>query len=166
VTQARTNNEQSLRVSIDDLRLGMFISELDRPWLNSPFMLQGFLLTEELDRTTLLGLVQEVTIDPARSQPESLLHLPWDIVHVPTAPASSNSLNDTSDRSSFDDTAALGPSQALPPFAIARDWFSDLLTRFREIGVDQDRDAKKKNLNHVSNLCLTICAMQVRKAAA
>ncbi|MDY7539865.1 HD-GYP domain-containing protein [Undibacterium sp. 5I1] len=72
---------QSLRVNIDDLRLGMFISELDRPWVNSPFMLQGFLLTESLDLTTMQSLVREVVIDPSRSAPSSLLHLPWDSVH-------------------------------------------------------------------------------------
>ncbi|MFZ6815072.1 HD-GYP domain-containing protein [Undibacterium sp. Rencai35W] len=72
---------QSLRVSIEDLRLGMFISELDRPWVNSPFMMQGFLLTETLDWQTLQSLVREVVIDPRRSDPASLLHLPWDVVH-------------------------------------------------------------------------------------
>ncbi len=81
VTQQQKKLSQSLRVSIDDLRLGMFISELDRPWVNSPFMLQGFLLTEMLDLTTLQSLVREVVIDPRRSSPSSLLHLPWDSLH-------------------------------------------------------------------------------------
>ncbi|MCU6434213.1 HD-GYP domain-containing protein [Undibacterium sp. Jales W-56] len=59
----------------------MFISELDRPWVNSPFMMQGFLLTETLDWQTLQSLVREVVIDPRRSDPASLLHLPWDALH-------------------------------------------------------------------------------------
>ena len=27
---------------IDQLELGMYVSELDRPWLESPFLFQGF----------------------------------------------------------------------------------------------------------------------------
>lgn len=71
----------SLLIGIDELRIGMFVTELDRPWTQSPFMLQGFLLTEKLDLQTLQSLVQEIVIDPARSVPESLLHLPWDALH-------------------------------------------------------------------------------------
>lgn len=75
----------SLLISISDLRVGMFIAELDRPWEKTPFMLQGFLLTELLDCQTLQGMVRELTIDPSRSDPASLLHLPWDSFHVPLA---------------------------------------------------------------------------------
>ena len=61
----------------------MFVSELDRPWANSPFMIQGFLLTELLDFKTLQGMATELTIDPGRSTQDALLHLPWDIFHEP-----------------------------------------------------------------------------------
>jgi HD-GYP domain-containing protein (c-di-GMP phosphodiesterase class II) len=74
----------SLRISIDDVRLGMFISELDRPWVNSPFMLQGFLLTEPLDLKTLQSLSREIVIDPSRSAVSSLSHLPWELLHAPS----------------------------------------------------------------------------------
>lgn len=77
---------QSLSIGIDELRLGMFITELDRPWTQSPFMLQGFLLSEDLDLQTLQSLVKEIVIDPTRSAPESLLHLPWESLHE-TIPA-------------------------------------------------------------------------------
>ena len=77
---------QSLRISVDDLRLGMFVSELDRPWAQTPFMLQGFLLDEPLDWNTLRSLVRELVIDPSRSASTALSHLPWDILHEPLAP--------------------------------------------------------------------------------
>lgn len=77
---------QSLRINIDDLRAGMFVSELDRPWTQTSFMLQGFLLTELLDLQSLQALVKEVLIDPSRSDPQSLLHLPWELLHE-AAPA-------------------------------------------------------------------------------
>lgn len=81
MTPKREKLCQSLLISIDELRPGMFVTELDRPWTQSPFMLQGFLLTENLDLRTLQSLVKEIVIDPTRSVPESLLHLPWESLH-------------------------------------------------------------------------------------
>lgn len=60
----------------------MFVSELDRPWGQTPFMLQGFLLTEELDLVTLRGLVKELVIDPHRSNYNALLHIPFSRLHL------------------------------------------------------------------------------------
>jgi HD-GYP domain-containing protein (c-di-GMP phosphodiesterase class II) len=72
----------SLRISVAELRLGMFISELDKPWAQTPFLLQGFLLTEVLDFETVKSIAKEVVIDPRRSDPQSLLHLPWESLHL------------------------------------------------------------------------------------
>jgi len=65
-------------VAAQDLRIGMFVCELDRPWLESPFMLQGFLIEDQ----PLLDQVREVcrfvyvdrtrsTGDAWRAEPES-----------------------------------------------------------------------------------------------
>ena len=32
-------------ISVEELRLGMYVSELDRPWLDTPFLFQGFPIT-------------------------------------------------------------------------------------------------------------------------
>ena len=71
----------SVLIGIEELRLGMFVTELDRPWTQSPFMLQGFLLTEALDLQTLQSLVKEIVVDPTRSVSGALLHLPWESIH-------------------------------------------------------------------------------------
>ncbi|WP_428718695.1 HD-GYP domain-containing protein [Undibacterium curvum] len=71
----------SLVISIADLRTGMFVAELDRPWEKTDFLIQGFLLTELIDLQTLQGMVNQLTIDPSRSDPGALLHLPWDSFH-------------------------------------------------------------------------------------
>ena len=34
-------------VAVSDLRFGMYIAELDRPWTETPFMFQGFYLSTE-----------------------------------------------------------------------------------------------------------------------
>ncbi len=38
---------QNLKVNVCDLTLGMQVSSLDRPWLESPFLLQGFILNDK-----------------------------------------------------------------------------------------------------------------------
>jgi HD-GYP domain-containing protein (c-di-GMP phosphodiesterase class II) len=50
-----------------DLRLGMWVAELDRPWLESPFLMQGFLIEEEEQIATLRDLCRFVTVDRSRS---------------------------------------------------------------------------------------------------
>jgi HD-GYP domain-containing protein (c-di-GMP phosphodiesterase class II) len=45
----------------------MFISELDRPWLDSPFMLQGFIVEDEAVIKQLQNLCRIVTIDRSLS---------------------------------------------------------------------------------------------------
>ena len=61
----------------------MFVAELDRPWAETPFLLQGFQLTDATHLASLRDFVREVTIDPLRSTTDSLAHLPWDALHDP-----------------------------------------------------------------------------------
>jgi HD-GYP domain-containing protein (c-di-GMP phosphodiesterase class II) len=77
---------KQLRISVNDVRIGMFIAELDRPWMETPFMLQGFLLKEAKHLQMLRDFVSEVMIDPTRSATDSLRHLPWDALHEPAQP--------------------------------------------------------------------------------
>ena len=42
-----------LQVPVARLKLGLFVAELDRPWVGTPFLLQGFLLDSDADLETL-----------------------------------------------------------------------------------------------------------------
>lgn len=33
------------QIAVRELRLGMYVAELDRPWLGTPFLFQGFPIT-------------------------------------------------------------------------------------------------------------------------
>jgi HD-GYP domain-containing protein (c-di-GMP phosphodiesterase class II) len=46
---------------------GMFVADLDRPWVETPFLLQGFLLESDDEITILREYCQHVTIDPEKS---------------------------------------------------------------------------------------------------
>lgn len=51
------------RVKVGDLKLGMFVSELDRPWLGTPFLLQGFLIESAQEIEQLQACCQVVSVD-------------------------------------------------------------------------------------------------------
>jgi HD-GYP domain-containing protein (c-di-GMP phosphodiesterase class II) len=53
------------KIDVMDLRPGMYISQLDRPWLESPFLFQGFELRTEEDMELLRKHCKYVVIDIA-----------------------------------------------------------------------------------------------------
>lgn len=56
-----------LKVLTSEVREGMFVEELDRPWLDTPFLLQGFLVQDAQDLATLRAHCRHVFVDPGRS---------------------------------------------------------------------------------------------------
>jgi HD-GYP domain-containing protein (c-di-GMP phosphodiesterase class II) len=61
------------KVFVRDLKPGMFVYELDRPWLDTPYMFQGFLIQSEDDIEELARYCEYVFIDELRAQPEKRL---------------------------------------------------------------------------------------------
>ncbi|MGB8856411.1 MAG: HD-GYP domain-containing protein [Burkholderiales bacterium] len=53
--------------SVNELQVGMFVCELDRPWVGTPFLLEGILLEEGDEIATLQSLCKYVKIDYSRS---------------------------------------------------------------------------------------------------
>ena len=53
----------SIKVEIKDLRPGMYVCDLDRPWLETPFLFQGFLLENQADIDSLAEYCQHVYVD-------------------------------------------------------------------------------------------------------
>jgi hypothetical protein len=56
-----------VKIYATDLEPGMYISSLDRPWLDTPFTLQGFRLQSEEDIRRLQKYCQYVYVDPSKS---------------------------------------------------------------------------------------------------
>ena len=63
-------SKSHVTVDTRQLRLGMFIADLDRPWLDTPFLIQGLLLDDENDLKALQQLCRVVVVDPLRSTVE------------------------------------------------------------------------------------------------
>lgn len=57
-----------IKKAVSDLRPGMYVYELDRPWLDTPYLLQGFLIDSEDDIATLKQYCAHVFIDPLKEQ--------------------------------------------------------------------------------------------------
>ncbi len=56
-----------VKVEISELQPGMFVSELDRPWLETPYLLQGVLVKDTRDIEKLGRYCQFVYVDPEKS---------------------------------------------------------------------------------------------------
>ena len=55
------------RIPVSELRFGMYIAELDRPWTDTPFVFQGFVLSNEQQLEALRKYCQSVIVDVDRS---------------------------------------------------------------------------------------------------
>lgn len=56
------------KVLVKDLKQGMFVFELDRPWLDTPYLIQGFTIESEDDIRELAKYCEYVYIDPLKGQ--------------------------------------------------------------------------------------------------
>ena len=55
------------KVPTNELRVGMFVADLDRPWVDTPFLLQGFLIEDDEQIRELQEHCSFVVVDRARS---------------------------------------------------------------------------------------------------
>jgi HD-GYP domain-containing protein (c-di-GMP phosphodiesterase class II) len=56
-------SNNNLQVSVEKLQVGMYVSSLDRPWLETPFLFQGFLIRDEDEIRELRQHCKHVVID-------------------------------------------------------------------------------------------------------
>jgi HD-GYP domain-containing protein (c-di-GMP phosphodiesterase class II) len=55
------------KIYTTDLKVGMFVADLDRPWVDTPFLLQGFLIENQEQVLALKTHCEYVIVDRARS---------------------------------------------------------------------------------------------------
>ncbi|MGB1060596.1 MAG: DUF3391 domain-containing protein, partial [Ketobacter sp.] len=53
-----TRIRETIKVPTDQLKLGMHVSRLDRPWLDTPFLFQGFSVHDVDDLTALKNICE------------------------------------------------------------------------------------------------------------
>jgi HD-GYP domain-containing protein (c-di-GMP phosphodiesterase class II) len=57
-----------VKVDVGDLKIGMYVCELDRPWLDSPFLFQGFMLSTQAEVEAVQKVCEYVYIDTYRTK--------------------------------------------------------------------------------------------------
>src|SRR5688572_26655282 len=55
-------------IPVENLKFGMYVAELDRPWTDTPFIFQGFLLENEQQLHVLMKFCKSVVVDSERAQ--------------------------------------------------------------------------------------------------
>ncbi|MGH8701458.1 MAG: HD-GYP domain-containing protein, partial [Burkholderiales bacterium] len=56
-----------IEVPVEKLQFGVYVSELDRPWTDTPFLFQGFVLNDEEQLEMLKKYCKKVYVDPEKS---------------------------------------------------------------------------------------------------
>lgn len=64
-----------IRVYTTELKVGMYVSELDRPWVDTPFLFQGFMVQDIDDINALREHCEYVYVDKERSRKDVTAHL-------------------------------------------------------------------------------------------
>ena len=134
-----------VRVETPDLSVGMYVCDLDRPWLDSPFLIQGFYIKDNDDIDTVRSMCEYVYVDKVVPREQLTSNLPTassallSVTSVITpANASSNAIVDRA-----------GEAQKLAPEAKSEqgieDFFPDReLTKYTHTVSWRDEAAKAK----------------------
>jgi HD-GYP domain-containing protein (c-di-GMP phosphodiesterase class II) len=79
-------------IRVHDLKYGMYVSSLDRPWLETPFPIQGFIVKSELDKERLSQYCEYVYIDVQKSNIKSIPKHIIDLNNNPNATRDSHQI--------------------------------------------------------------------------
>ncbi len=61
-------SEKTIKIHISELKIGMYVSKLDRPWLETPFLMQGFVVESLDDIDTIAEYSQHLWIDAVHEE--------------------------------------------------------------------------------------------------
>ncbi len=59
----RTRLSRYRKIAVAELEIGMYVSELDRPWLETPFLFQGFYIRNQDEIVALRSHCQSIVVD-------------------------------------------------------------------------------------------------------
>jgi len=74
------------KFSVADVEIGMYVSELDRPWLETPFLFQGFYIRNQEEIDALRAHCRHVVVDTRNEDDETPAELPPPIPHADKKP--------------------------------------------------------------------------------
>src|SRR6188768_3954764 len=102
------------KIFTTDLKVGMFVADLDRPWVDTPFLLQGFVIEDKEQIATLRAHCEFVIIDRARSLGDQF-EAPAVVAITPPAPGSRTPTTTTAAAAAKPAVTRDAPIPAAPP---------------------------------------------------
>ena len=117
------------KIYTTDLKVGMFVADLDRPWVDTPFLLQGFLVENQEQILALRTHCEYVIVDRARSTGDQFEAPAATAVAVARQPSGTDARNAAASKA--DDVTQVTPPQAVEKSpARARNEAPARITRF------------------------------------
>lgn len=114
---------KQLKINVNELTIGMFVSGLDRPWTQSPFPLQGFYVRDVEEIKRLKNLCNHVYIDVVKGRAPVASHLKT-IEPEPFRPSSAKP---------FAGSPAVKPGITVKPIKVNHDQYTEVKPFHREV---------------------------------
>lgn len=80
-------NSGDVRISIQGLTVGMFVSRLDKPWIETPFPIEGIVVKSDADIAKLQRTCSHVWVDPVRGNSPDPRYFAFEAPAAPKAGA-------------------------------------------------------------------------------
>lgn len=76
-------SNSTVEIPVQDLQIGMYVSDLDCPWLETPYLIQGLLIQSRNDVEKLQYYCTHVYVDIDRSEPFVIQkHIPHSLLKI------------------------------------------------------------------------------------
>ena len=146
------------KVNVAYLKSGMYVSNLDRPWLDTPFMLEGFLIDNDDDLSTLSQYCTFVYIDPERGI--GAAQYVDDGTHLKTNTYLERFLQDNKKKVNYENTISV--KEELPAAQFALEDASNQVANIME----QVKEGKNLDINAVRGIVEPILDSIIRNSEA
>ncbi len=70
---AAVTSKRTIQIPVASLRKGLYVSRLDRPWVESPFLFQGFEIEDDADLLRLRNICKTVYVEVTAAEADELL---------------------------------------------------------------------------------------------
>ncbi|WP_166265630.1 HD-GYP domain-containing protein [Marinobacter caseinilyticus] len=78
----KAEQTKAVKLPVDNLDFGMYVSKLDRPWLQSPFLIQGFYIRDESELRKLQEICDYVWVDTSTIPAGFIQTIPSPVPHA------------------------------------------------------------------------------------
>src|SRR5580704_7910904 len=108
--KAQDLSKKIMQIPAERLRTGLYVSRLDRPWTDTPFLFQGFTIDSDEQLQTLRQLCKSVYVEVSRAEAAEL-----DAAAVSAPPRSAPPATQSSDLIAELSTNAAALVDRVPP---------------------------------------------------